>query len=213
MKNKNNGIWIAVIISSVCVIIGIHAMDLENTGHRRSFLYKVAHPWKVAREEEERKEALKLDLVFSINARDVVGVQRFIDLGADVNWIYPVFNTSMLGRAIEVGSPAIVDALIRSGANVEQAYGDGMLTPLLRAVGLHNVPIITLLLRAGADVNHVNGRGDSPLLIACERGDLDSVEILLEHGAHKDYVKHSSETPLSVAVQAWIFVFSLRSRP
>mmetsp|Transcript_17121 Transcript_17121/g.23736 ORF Transcript_17121/g.23736 Transcript_17121/m.23736 type:complete len:379 (+) Transcript_17121:518-1654(+) len=91
--------------------------------------------------------------------------------------------------------------LIENGANVD-ASKDNLATPLICAAFDDDTPMIELLLDHGAKINFASDQSPCckpPLLMACEEGNLDSVEILLKRGAFPD-VEHRRQTPLFFAV-------------
>jgi ankyrin repeat protein len=56
------------------------------------------------------------------------------------------------------------------------------------------------LLEAGADPNSTDENGETPLLLACARGDASIVRALLDGGASLDVRRWSGDTPLLAAV-------------
>eukprot|EP00163_Fabomonas_tropica_P018781 TRINITY_DN3316_c0_g2_i9.p1 TRINITY_DN3316_c0_g2~~TRINITY_DN3316_c0_g2_i9.p1 ORF type:complete len:281 (+),score=34.87 TRINITY_DN3316_c0_g2_i9:46-843(+) len=108
-----------------------------------------------------------------------------------------------------LGNAAMVDLLIKRGANIHQKsaryaepitwiYGGFHPNP-----GTHHHECFTLLLKAGADVDtpdHVN-QGQTPLHYAARRGLVKALQLLLRH--HADINKKSEEgfTALHYAVE------------
>jgi ankyrin repeat protein len=82
------------------------------------------------------------------------------------------FHETPLSRATENEHAAVVQLLLKEGADVNQG------NPLYKAVKSGSYTMIRLLLENGADIN----QGDL-LCVAVERGDADIVELLLEKGA------------------------------
>ena len=56
------------------------------------------------------------------------------------------------------------------------------------------------LIGKGANVNARNGKGETPLVIACGLNFLEGVELLIEFGAKVDEPNSTGETPLIAAV-------------
>ena len=77
---------------------------------------------------------------------------------------------------------AMVDLLLRAGANPKAANRDGS-TPLWLASINGDAPIIAALLNAGADANEHLPLGRSPLMVASRTGNVDAMKVLLDHGA------------------------------
>jgi ankyrin repeat protein len=60
--------------------------------------------------------------------------------------------------------------------------------------------IARLLIVRGAEVNAVDGDGKSPMMAACEKGDLRTVKALLTKGAAVEPVVNGGETALTIAI-------------
>ena len=60
----------------------------------------------------------------------------------------------------------------------------GKVTPLLMASRHGNIKITRTLLNAGSNVNQIGPTGVTALYTACERADVEMVELLLTHGAN-----------------------------
>lgn len=91
-----------------------------------------------------------------------------------------------------------VRALIRQGANVNAAHGDGT-TALHWAAHWDDQELADLLIRSGAAVNSTNDLGATSLWLACENGSARMVERLLKAGANPNLTLASGETPLMMA--------------
>ncbi|KJH45924.1 ankyrin repeat protein [Dictyocaulus viviparus] len=92
-------------------------------------------------------------------------------------------NLSNSNRSMTVNSPiAIVDLLVRRGANVNAADAYG-LTPLHYAAMKANTLTAQALLTNGANVNPKGVKGMTPLPTACIHGSDDIVRLLLSNGA------------------------------
>jgi ankyrin len=89
-------------------------------------------------------------------------------------------------------------ALIKQGANVNEAEGDGT-TPLHWASYRDDVEGAGLLIRAGAKVNAANDLGATPLWTACMNGSSAMVRRLLEAGANPNAALLLGETPVMAA--------------
>ena len=106
-----------------------------------------------------------------------------------------------LAAAIESGDVAAVQALIKSGADVNQRSGDGS-TALLWAAHTSNVEIARALIAAKAVVDTPNDFGVTPLLEASRNGDAPMVDLLLRSGADPKRAHPEGETPLLSASRA-----------
>lgn len=94
----------------------------------------------------------------------------------------------------------ILKFLIDGGADVNLA-GTGGMTPLHEAAygDGGNATAVRMLLQHGAKVDVLNAEGDSPLHLACQRGEYYCVKLLLEAGANLNLTDSDGLTPLEVA--------------
>jgi RNA polymerase sigma factor (sigma-70 family) len=107
---------------------------------------------------------------------------------------YPT-QASPLIRASELGQRAIVEALLRSGAEVDRACGcETNESALWAAVGSNRVEVAALLLAHGADPNRRAKRGIAPLHIAAMRGWHSLSRLLLAHGASLELTDSDGRT-------------------
>ncbi len=88
-----------------------------------------------------------------------------------------------------------VRALLRGGADVNAAHGDGA-TPLHWAVHLDDAAVVELVLRAGARVNAANDLGVTPLYLSCTNRNGVLTERLLAAGAEANAALPNGETVL-----------------
>jgi ankyrin repeat protein len=102
--------------------------------------------------------------------------------------------------AVKAGDRAAVAALLKKGADVNAAEGDGA-TALHWAVQLEDLESAVALVRAGANVNLANDLGATPLTVAASNGSARAVTLLLEAGADPNKAAAGRESPLMLA--AW----------
>jgi hypothetical protein len=108
---------------------------------------------------------------------------------------------TLLTRAIVLGQPDLVEALLARGANPNLCAR--RFCPLESALYAKSRPILDLLLKAGADVNQADpavGAPEGPLTAAAALGDLEVATRLLAAGAKVDGLGRGP-TPLMMAAQ------------
>jgi ankyrin repeat protein len=124
----------------------------------------------------------------AIASGNAEAVTQYISSGGD-----PTI-TSLVLIAAGQGHVATVAQLLQAGASPNACYSDGE-TPLYRAACSGHVQVVELLLKCGAFKQHVPVRNDlfhsmppadTPLKVACYRGDLAIVKALLAAGAAPD---------------------------
>lgn len=80
------------------------------------------------------------------------------------------------------GETAVVQRLLREGASIEAADGNGV-TALIAAAYKNHTPAAKLLVQAGADVNRQDNTRQSAYLIATSEGYLELLRLTLSAGA------------------------------
>ena len=149
-----------------------------------------------------RKHGAKPD-VFEASAlgdletvRNLVGGDQGLVNAFAADGFYP------LGLAAFFGHRAIVEFLLRNGADVKTAARNAQkVTALHGAVARRDVEIVKMLLKAGADPNARQERGFAPLHDASANGNAPLVELLLAHGAHADAKTDDGKTPRDMAAE------------
>jgi len=107
-------------------------------------------------------------------------------------------GTTPLHWAVVSGDGAIVDLLLKAGAdvNARNRYG---ITPLALAAQNGDLEVMKRLVEAGGDVNATRTAGDSILMTAARTGNADAVRLLVRHGA--DVNAH--ESTMGESALAW----------
>jgi uncharacterized protein len=107
-----------------------------------------------------------------------------IVLAACVAAAYGAESSSLLQAAYD-GDVERVAALIRSGANVNEANEFGA-TPMSEAAKRGDTAVLKLLLQAGADPESANDEGETALMLVARTGDVEAAKLLLKAGARVD---------------------------
>jgi ankyrin repeat protein len=105
---------------------------------------------------------------------------------------------SPLHEAAEVGDISQIEALLRSGADVN-AYNEDGKTPLNVAARMGHKNIVQTFLDHGADINARDKRGRTPLYFAVLNGNLAGIQLLLDRGADLNIGDKDGRTPLDLA--------------
>lgn len=121
---------------------------------------------------------------------------------ASVNEIDQAAQTALMFAA-RTAYATTVQELLDAGASVNLKDEDGKTALLHAAEEVHNptTASIQALIAAGANVNEVNGRHQTPLMLAALRGSFELVELLLKAGAAVNTKDEEGLTPLMSA--AW----------
>ncbi len=135
--------------------------------------------------------------------------EKLLDMGAHINALDHQ-NRHSLFIAVESGTPAMVDMLIRRGADVEKGP---LLTdraqPMLHKINLsHYKETLLLLVAAGADVNGADSQGQTALYKVAAAHDPDKVKNLLDLGADPDIASSYGRRPLDAVVADASYYFS-----
>jgi len=105
-----------------------------------------------------------------------------------------------LATAVQAGASKQALEMIRKGADVNQAQGEGS-TPLLWAVNLRDYDVAKALLEKKANPNAANEFGATPLTEAARLNDDVLVIMLLDAGAKVDSANPDDETALMQAIK------------
>jgi uncharacterized protein len=107
-----------------------------------------------------------------------------------------------LGLSAYFGHPAIVEFLLKNGADVKLAARNAQkVTALHAGASQGGAEIVKMLLEAGADPNVKQERGFVPLHSVAANGNVAVVELLLKHGARADVKADDGKTPSDMAAE------------
>jgi ankyrin repeat protein len=111
-------------------------------------------------------------------------------------------NDAPVAEAAMSGDRDTVRSLLKEGADVNAAMGDGM-TALHWAARKGDVELAQMLLYAGANVKAMTRLGNyTPVLMASETGNAKMIEMLLKAGASAKDTTTNGTTPLMLAAVA-----------
>lgn len=151
------------------------------------------------------RRAESTQLMAAVDSGMIEAVDLVVGQGVNVNLCDPITGTTALIKAIEDGDPTIVEYLIRSGANVNQARFDGC-TPLMATtrlvvpyMALAKVLIFNLLRHAGADTDREDIQGRTALMQFVEKCDLEMVIKLIDGGADVYHEGLDGKSALDIA--------------
>jgi uncharacterized protein len=149
-----------------------------------------------------RTQYLPSELRVAATNGDLQRVQELLKAGVGVNQPLGLPSNSVLNRAIEGGNPAVVEAVLKAGAN-PNAVGETGTSPLIVAAFFGNPKIIQLLIQHGARTDVVEERHrNTALLTAIRKGHSEAVRALLKGGAHPNQGREWGDIPLCRAQSA-----------
>lgn len=121
-------------------------------------------------------------------------------------WVdfYGKDGVTALMRAASGGSEKAVSALIAKGAEVnrQDGLGNSSLHYLADVLSEKNSGALSALLRAGANLESRNVSGDTALLVAGKKLNLEGVKILIQNGADKNARDINGETVIASFVRS-----------
>lgn len=139
----------------------------------------------------------RLALMSSIEKSEYDKVKSLLEIGADVNCVYPN-GTTPLFQATRKGDLKMVQLLLNKGVQVNQKNDVGS-TALIDAANNGYRKIVGILLANGADVNAKTNSGWTALLGAVLNGNSETVKLLLNKGADPNAANNDGNSPLGVA--------------
>ena len=102
-------------------------------------------------------------------------------------------HDSPLALAARGGHVAVIEELVRAGADVDRAAGWVRMTPLMRSAEAGHLEAVRMLLELGADPHLRNSRGETCLIHAAKFDVPDVVRFLLAAGAPVNDVSRAGD--------------------
>ena len=127
-------------------------------------------------------------------------VQAIISHGVDVN-ITNKMNITALMIACKEGNKEAINVLLNAGAdhNIADAYGHTWLHYAAR--NYRQPEVLQTIINHGVDVNVTNEHKITALMLACEKGNKDVINILLDAGADHNITDAYGDTWLHYAAR------------
>jgi ankyrin repeat protein len=148
------------------------------------------------------RHGAKLDVFEASATGNLERVRELVKVDAGLVNAFATDGFFPLGLAAFFGHRAIVEFLLRNGADVSTAARNAQkVTALHGAVARRDVEIVKMLLERGADANAKQERGFVPLQDAAANGNLALVQLLVKYGARVDAKADDGKTPGDMAVE------------
>jgi len=123
-----------------------------------------------------------LPLTWACRLDDLEAIKILLKSGAEID-LYDPSDENALFAATRWLHIEIIRYLLAQGARVNARRNSNGETALYEALRNRSFDILTLLIQAGAEVNLYNKTGDTPLMIASLKNDLQMVDFLKSKGA------------------------------
>ena len=120
-------------------------------------------------------------------------LQAILSQGVDVNATNKK-NVTALMIACEKGEKDVINVLLNAGADTNIADGDGDTCLHFAAQTDCSTEVLQAILSHGVDVNATNKKNVTALMIACEKGKKDAINVLLNAGADPNIADADGDT-------------------
>jgi len=128
-----------------------------------------------------------------------MGLKEVKELLKNVS-IYQLFpeNKTLLHYAVESGNYKIVSYLVNKNSPLAQKGGRFYGTPLHSAIYYGHTRMALFLINKRTPLNIQDVRGDTPLHLAAERGNLTLIRTLVQHGASIHIMNNDRKVPYNL---------------
>lgn len=126
-------------------------------------------------------------------------VEILLENHADVNELDENNRTLLQVAVIKKASNKIIKLLLENEAWIDAIDADS--NTALHLALINGSPSSKLLIENGANVNCLNKKGETPLMLAVKKHDMDAVKLLIEKNAKVNIVDQAGQTPLHWAVE------------
>lgn len=134
-----------------------------------------------------RDQAVGTALSWTAAFGDAASVRALLDAGSDANVLGNIGYPPLIWASVANEDPAILEALIQGGADVDKADRTSAgATALMYAAQTGKAENARVLLEHGAKIELQDNEGKTPLLIASEKsgGNVETIKVLIEGGAN-----------------------------
>lgn len=109
------------------------------------------------------------------------------------------FGQTILDKAFQYSSIETIQSLINAGAEFGPSLKSTKTTPLMYAIEYGKDALIPSLIQAN-EINQENYYGNTPLILAIRKGDLNLVKTLVSKGANVNQKNYLGNSPIGYAV-------------
>jgi len=144
--------------------------------------------------KDKNKKSL---LTYSLETRKFDLANRLIEYKATLS---VQESNYLLQKGVAIGDADLVRVVLKSGANVNQKFDDGM-TPIWIAAFNNNREMVQILAAAGANINSKDNEGRTVLMWAIENNRKELAQVILANGANVNLLDNRKRTALSIAIE------------
>jgi len=173
----------------------LHAARIGNLSELETLLKQGVSP-----DSRSKDIAGRSALIVAAIAGHVKIIKMLLESGATVD-DKDNKGLSALSWAVIRGHTEVVTALLNKGADINTRDKGGV-SPVLYAIGVRKLSIVNLLVTNNADLEVLSYKNKmTPLLLAVENKDLESMKILIDNGVKVNGKNQDNFTPLMAAAE------------